>query len=251
MTDRPADPQEHASPDPAAVSHLERARSGRLYGGAYGDRATSRQFLKARLLVERYNATSVLDFEERRAILHRLFGSIGGEGCFVEPPFHCDYGCNVSVGAGFYANAGCVLLDCAPIAIGDNVLLGPQVGLYTPSHPIDAAARSTGVEQAKPIVIGSDVWIGGHATVCPGVTVGDDVVIGAGSVVTHDIPSHVVAVGNPCRVLRPITEEDRTYWQAEVARYEAEMEALGAKRRPSLPDVAAEVLRELEEEGMR
>ena len=126
----------------------------------------------------------------------------------MELPFSCDYGSNISVGNHFYANHNCVILDCAPVTIGDHVMLGPQVGIYTVNHPLDFLQREQGWERALPITIGSHVWIGGGSLILPGVTIGDHTVIGAGSVVTRDIPSNVVAVGNPCRILREITEQD-------------------------------------------
>ena len=135
--------------------------------------------------------------------LEQLFGSVGPD-VVVEPPFHCDYGFNVFVGERFYANTGCVFLDCAPIELGDRVLLGPAVHLYAATHPLDAQTRRRGLEYALPITVGDDVWIGGAAIVLPGVTIGDRAVIGAGSVVVEDIPADVVAAGNPCRPLREL-----------------------------------------------
>ena len=139
----------------------------------------------------------------------------------MEPPFNCDYGCNTFIGKNFYANMDCIFLDVARITIGDRVFFGPRVGLYTPYHPIDATVRSSGPEGARPITIGNDVWFGGNVVVGPGVTIGDDVVIGAGSVVVKDIPSHSVAVGNPCHVIREITDADCEYWEGKAAEYHA------------------------------
>lgn len=136
-------------------------------------------------------------------VLRPLFGGLP-EDAVIEPPFHCDYGTNIRVGARFYANSGCVFLDCAPITIGDHVQLGPLVQLLAPSHPLDAETRRTGVESAEPITIGDDAWLGGGVIVLPGVTIGPRSVIGAGSVVTNDVPADVVAAGNPCRVLRSL-----------------------------------------------
>jgi maltose O-acetyltransferase len=136
-------------------------------------------------------------------VLRALFGELP-EDAVIEPPFYCDYGSNIHVGSRFYANSGCVFLDCAPITIGDNVQLGPLVQLLAPSHPLDAETRRTGVESAEPIAIGDDAWLGGGVIVLPGITIGPRSVIGAGSVVTKDVPADVVAVGNPCRVLRPL-----------------------------------------------
>ena len=142
-----------------------------------------------------------------------------GEGTYIEPPFYCDYGCNTYVGKNFYCNYDCVFLDCGRITIGDQVMLGPKVALYAVGHAIDPQVRSHGHDHPEPITIGSNVWIGGSTVVCPGVTIGENTVIGAGSVVTKDIPANVVAAGNPCRVIRPITQADTDYWQAELEFY--------------------------------
>lgn len=154
----------------------------------------------------RLNSQSGASVEQRREIICELVE--GGEGCVVVPPLYCDYGYNVRLGKNVFFNFNCVLLDCAPITIGDNVLFGPNVQLYTPLHPLAAAARRTGVETARPIVIGDDVWIGGGAIVCPGVTIGARSVIGAGSVVTRDVPPDSLAVGNPARVIRSIDQQE-------------------------------------------
>ena len=145
---------------------------------------------------------------ERNAILRRLFGAMGGN-AWIESPFNCDYGYNITVGENFYANSNCTILDCAPVTIGDDVLLGPNVSLYTPNHAVDAQERKQGYERALPITIGDRVWIGGSVTIVPGVSIGENSIIAAGSVVTRDIPANVIAAGVPCRVMRPITEADR------------------------------------------
>lgn len=147
---------------------------------------------RARELLARFHV------RPERSVLEELFASVGPE-AVIEPPFHCDYGFNVSVGERFYANVNCVFLDCAPISIGDRVLFGPAVQLYAATHSLDAEMRRRGLEYALPITIGDDVWVGGGAIVLPGVTIGDRAVIGAGSVVVKDVPADVVAVGNPCR----------------------------------------------------
>lgn len=138
----------------------------------------------------------------------------------VTPPFYCDRGYNIACGQAFYANTGLVILDDAPVTIGDFVMIGPQVGIYAVGHPITGEARRSGLEYGKPVNIGSNVWIGGHTVINPGVTIGDDVVIGSGSVVVKDIPSHTVAVGNPCLPIRTITEADRSNWAEQVADFE-------------------------------
>jgi maltose O-acetyltransferase len=158
----------------------------------------------ARALLGSYNATAAsVDLEERARILARLLGR-AGEGAWIEPPFQCDYGFNIALGRGVYMNFGCVILDVAPVSIGDNALFGPAVQLYTAGHPLDAEERRAGLEWGKPIAIGDDVWIGGNVVVVPGVTIGARTVVAAGSVVTRDLPAGVVAAGNPCRVIRPL-----------------------------------------------
>lgn len=139
--------------------------------------------------------------------LTRLLGS-RAERCFITPPFFCDYGANIHVGENFYANFNCTILDVCEVHIGDNVLLAPGVQIYTAAHPVAVAPRIKGVEFGKPVRIGHNVWIGGSTVICPGVTIGDNSVIGAGSVVTKDVPANVVAAGNPCKVLRPMTAQE-------------------------------------------
>ena len=146
--------------------------------------------------------------EERKKRLARILGRTG-ERFLIEPGFFCDYGFNIEIGENFFANYRLTILDCAPVRFGDNCFIGPQCGFYTACHPLDAMERASGLEYAKPISVGNDVWFGGHVTVLPGVTVGSGSVIGAGSVITRDMPPGVVAAGNPCRPLRPITEKDR------------------------------------------
>lgn len=159
-----------------------------------------RACVDACVLCDRYLPSQL---DERREHLRRILGSTG-ENFLIEPGFRCDYGFNIKIGENFFANYNLVILDCAPVRFGRNCFIGPQCGIYTAVHPLDAKERATGMEYAKPVTVGDDVWFGGHVTVLPGVTIGDGVVIGAGSVVTHSIPARVVAAGNPCRVLRPI-----------------------------------------------
>lgn len=142
-----------------------------------------------------------------RGRLTRLLGSCGDR-CFITPPFFCDYGSNIHVGENFYANFNCTILDVCEVHIGNNVMLAPGVQIYTATHPVAVAPRIKGVELGKPVSIGHNVWIGGSAVICPGVTIGNNSVIGAGSVLTKDIPANVVAAGNPCRVLRPMTQAE-------------------------------------------
>ena len=182
------------------------------------DKELNEDFMRARRLTRLFNSMTEEQMEERKQISKELFKSTG-ENVHVEQTFHCDYGCHISVGENFYANYDCIMVDVCEIIIGDNVLLAPRVGIYTAGHPIDAAVRNEGLEFGKPVIIGDNVWIGGNAVIKPGVTIGSGVVIGSGSVVTKDIPDHVVAVGNPCRVLRKINEEDKIYWEKEREKY--------------------------------
>ena len=181
---------------------IERTRmlAGELYDPH--DAELVRLRARARDLCWDLNATREADTELRRRLLVSLFGS-GGNTAWVQPPFYCDYGSNIELGIGVFFNFNCVVLDVCPVRIGDYTLIGPAVQIYTATHPIEADLRRTR-EFAKPITIGSDVWIGGGAILCPGVTIGNRTVIGAGSVVTRSLPEGVVAAGNPCRVLRPV-----------------------------------------------
>ena len=153
-------------------------------------------------------------FEE----LKKCFGKAPEEMVLV-PPVYFDHGDRVFFGNHFYANTDLTILDENNVIFGDNVFLAPHVSIYTAGHPIDADIRNTEVEYAKPVKIGSNVWIGGNVVINPGVTIGDDVVIGSGSVVTKDIPSHVVAAGNPCKVIRAITEQDTEFWKKQYEEY--------------------------------
>lgn len=174
--------------------------SGELYDAYDPELAEERRI--ARELMRLYNTSTESD--DREGILRRLLGHVG-EGVIIEPPFYCDYGTHIYLGNRVYMNFGCVILDSNEVRIGDNVMFGPYVQIYTAHHPIRASERIKGPELAHPIRIGNNVWLGGGTIVLPGVTIGDDTTIGAGSVVTNDIPPGVVAVGNPCRVKREIT----------------------------------------------
>lgn len=155
----------------------------------------------AQRLLHTFNRSEPDDTGLRQSLIQQLFSAIGA-GYEVKPPFYCDYGSNISAGEGLFINYDCVILDCNLVRLGDRVLLGPKVQIYTATHPLSSTERLGGWESALPVEIGNDVWIGGGAIICPGVSVGDGSTIGAGSVVTRDIPSGVVAAGNPCRVLR-------------------------------------------------
>lgn len=160
--------------------------------------------IRARDLCQDLNATRDTDQELRRRILTELFGQ-GGDSVWMQPPFYCDYGSNIRLGERVYFNFNCVVLDVCPVTIGAGSLFGPAAQIYTAAHPMNAELRRL-QEFGKPVDIGSDVWVGGGAIICPGVKIGSKSVIGAGSVVTRDIPSGVFAAGNPCRVIREITE---------------------------------------------
>lgn len=150
-------------------------------------------------------------FSEGPALLKKILGKTGKK-VYMEQPFHCDYGINIEVGENFYANYNCVILDVAKVKIGNNVMFAPNVSLYTAGHPVYPDTRISGVEYGIGIKIGNNVWLGGNVVVLPGVKIGDNAVIGAGSVVTKDIPPDVIAAGNPCKVIRKITEEDKKYY---------------------------------------
>ena len=182
----------------------ERAKmlAGELYDPMDPDLVAGRA--RARDLCQALNATREGEQEERRSILRALFGA-GGDTAWMQPPFFCDYGSNITLGERVFFNFNCVVLDVCPIHIGDFSLFGPAVQIYTPMHPFNAELRRR-EEFGKPVTIGSDVWVGGGAIILPGVTIGSRAVIGAGSVVTRDVPEGVFAAGNPCRVIRAITE---------------------------------------------
>ncbi len=185
------------------MSEKEKMIAGEMYFPNEENLLNDRKYAKD--LCFELNNTPPSKSEERNAILQKLLGKCGEE-TIIESNFFCDYGYNISVGKNFFANYNCVILDCAPVKFGDNVLIGPGCGFYTAIHPIDAEERSTLLESAKPITVGNDVWFGGNVTVLPGVTIGSNVVIGAGSVVTKNIPSNVVVVGNPCKVIRTLED---------------------------------------------
>jgi maltose O-acetyltransferase len=182
-------------------SEKEKMLAGELYDGSdpqlVAERLRARELCQALALL----APKAPD-AERAELLAQLFGT--PTDAYVTPPFFCDYGRHIELGRRVYFNFNCVILDVARVSIGDNVLFGPAVQVYTASHPLNAAERRSGLEFGRPVVIGNDVWLGGGAVVCPGVTIGERTVIGAGSVVVRDVPAGVFAAGNPCRVIREI-----------------------------------------------
>jgi maltose O-acetyltransferase len=191
------------------MTEKEKAAQGLLYNANY-DKELIDERAYCKVLCYEYNQLHPAKIGERIALIQKLFGKIRGS-FLIESPFICDYGYNIQIGSNFYANHNCIILDGAKVVFGDNVMIAPNCSFYTAGHPLDAERRNTGLEYAYPIKVGSNIWIGGNVVVLPGITIGDNAVIGAGSVVTKDIPSGVVAVGNPCRVIREITDEDRQY----------------------------------------
>lgn len=183
------------------MTEIEKMLSGQYYNPS--DQALVELRFNARLQTEKLNQTSAHQNEERSQIIKSLFGSTG-ENIHVESSFNCDYGCNIHVGENFYINFDCVILDVAEVRIGNNCFIAPQVGIYTATHPIDPIKRASGLEYAKAITIGNDCWIGGHATINPGVTLGNNVVVASGAVVTKSFGDNVVIGGNPASVLKEI-----------------------------------------------
>jgi len=167
--------------------------------------------MENKLKIHKYNQLRPDEEEKIEELIRSILGKAGKD-VHIEAPFHCDYGSNIEAGDYFYANYNCTILDVGKVIIGDNVMLAPNVSIYTAGHPIHPDSRNSGYEFGIPVTIGNNVWVGGNVVINPGVTIGNDVVIGAGSVVTKDIPDRVVALGNPCRVVRQIVEDDRKYY---------------------------------------
>lgn len=182
----------------------EKMLDGELYVAL--DPQLTEERTRARLLLLELNNSREDEPEKRIEILRQLIPNAGAD-LWLQPPFYCDYGSNLIVGEKVFFNFNCVVLDVTYVRIGSRTLFGPNVQIYTATHPTDHVTRASGVESAKPITIGEDVWVGGSAVICPGVTIGDRTIIGAGSVVTRDIPPDVFAAGNPCRVIRSLTAE--------------------------------------------
>lgn len=182
--------------------------AGELYDAMDGELVAERQ--RTRSLLKQLNVTLDPDALDRAALLKALFGT--DTDVAIQPPFYCDYGSNIALGRGVFMNFNCVILDVAQVTIGNNVLMGPNVQIYAATHPMQASLRRQGLEAGKRVTIGDDVWIGGGAIICPGVAIGARSVVGAGSVVTRDIPADVFAAGNPCRVIRPVSGERDGLW---------------------------------------
>ncbi|MDO9629016.1 MAG: sugar O-acetyltransferase [Acholeplasmataceae bacterium] len=199
------------------MSEKNKMLEGKLYMAH--DEELSQMANEAKRVMYLYNQTNELDDSSRMELIRFIFKSTE-EFFKIQPPIYFDYGKNISIGKNFYANHDCIFLDVNQIIIKDNVMFGPRVSIFTAGHPIDPDVRRTQLEFGTKVVIGNDTWIGGNVVINPGVTIGDRVVIGSGSVVTKDIPSDVIAFGNPCKVKRRITDEDKAYWEKKKAEYD-------------------------------
>ena len=191
------------------MNHKERMLAGLPYK-AWMD-GLSQERLENKKKIYAFNHLEPDRFDEKEKLLKEILGKTG-EYVNIEAPFHCDYGYNIEVGENFFANYNFTVLDVGKVRIGANAQIAPNVSIYTAGHPVHPDSRNSGYEYGIGITIGDNVWIGGNACIMPGVTIGDNVVIGAGSVVTKDIPDNVIAAGNPCRIIRAITEEDRDFY---------------------------------------
>lgn len=189
------------------MKHIERREKGMAY---ISDEQIFEQQKPARILTQKLNTVDRSDFDAIKVIVKELLGK--SENAFINPPFYCDYGFNIETGKNFFANYNCTILDVGKVIIGDYCQLAPNVAIYTAGHPLHPDSRNSGYEYGIDVTIGDNCWIGGNSVICPGVHIGDNVVIGAGSVVTHDIPDWSVAAGNPCKVIRKITDADRKFY---------------------------------------
>ena len=199
------------------MTNMERRDKEILY---IADDALMEEQAVARRLCQKLNTMDRSDFKGLQAVVKELLGK--SDNAWINPPFYCDYGRNIEVGRNFFANYNCTILDVAKVVIGDNCLMAPNVAIYTAGHPVHPATRNTMYEYGIGVTIGDNVWLGGNVVICPGVHIGDNAVIGAGSVVTRDIPAWSFAAGNPCKVIRKITEDDRyTYFRGLHADEEA------------------------------
>ena len=196
------------------MNDKERMFAGKLYSPF----KVESQWKEIHAAIKKFNDSNFWEDSTALNELRELFLSTG-EGFVLTPPFYCDHGNKICFGNHFYANTDLTILDENYVTFGDNVYVAPHVSIYTAGHPIDAKVRNTDLEYAKPVTIGSDVWIGGNVVINPGVTIGNNVVIGSGSVVTKDIPDRVIAAGNPCRIVREITDADRENWEAQYQEY--------------------------------
>jgi len=191
------------------LSEKEKMLAGKAYQAGNTELANER--LKAREIVFEFNNLAPKQIKARKQLIKKLFGKTGTM-FYVEPPFRCDYGYNIEVDEHFYSNFNLTILDCAKVKIGKHAFFGPNVSIYTAGHPLHSHLRNQEHEWAQPITIGDSVWLGGNVVVNPGVTIGNNVVVGSGSVVTKDIPDNVFAAGNPCKVIREITDADKDFY---------------------------------------
>ena len=189
------------------MDNIERRDAGLAY---ISDEAVMKEQMKCRKILQRLNTADRSDFDAIAEIIKELLGK--SEEAFINPPFYCDYGSHIEVGKNFFVNYNCTIIDVAKVKIGDNCQMAPNVSVYTAGHPVHPAARNTLYEYGIEVTIGDNVWIGGNTVILPGVHIGSNTVIGAASVVTKDIPDWVIAGGNPCKVIRKITEEDIKYY---------------------------------------
>ena len=189
------------------MNHIERRNAEQPY---IADQTVMEELERCRKILQRLNTADRSDGELIKKIVKELLGK--SENAVINPPFYCDYGFNIEVGKNFFANYNCTILDVAKVKIGDNCQFAPNVAVYTAGHPIHPVSRNSQYEYGISVTIGDNVWIGGNSVIVPGVHIGSNTVIGAGSVVTKDVPDWVIAAGNPCRVIRKITEEDKEYY---------------------------------------
>ncbi len=187
------------------MTEKEKCKQGLLYNANF-DKELIKERADCKVLCQQYNEADYSNFDKRNELINKIVGKTKNS-FIVEQPFWCDYGYNIILGDNFYSNHNLVILDCAEVKFGDNVFIGPNCGFYTAGHAEDVKQRNKGLEYAYPITVGNNVWLGGNVVVLPGVTIGDNSIIGAGSVVTKDIPANVIAIGNPCKVIRPVKQE--------------------------------------------
>lgn len=198
------------------MTNKEKMLNGELYLAF--DEELKKMNLKARKLLDKFNKTKLSNFKKRAIIAKKLFG-LTGNNLTINKPLLLDYGKNVYIGNNFYSNYNLLLLDVAKITIGDNVMFGPNVAIYTAGHPVDPLVRNTNLEFGHEVIIGNNVWLGGSVVVNPGVKIGDNVVVASGAVVTKSFPNNVVIGGNPAKIIREINEEDKIYWNNKKEEY--------------------------------